>query len=386
MATLEQIARNINGNVHVHIIDTAFTDKTLTDVHPFLCDSIKYFRTAGGLSMSENHSHGIDTVTSEWLTILGDDDALVDGSLAIIIEMLKHEDTYALRTQRWSYLWPDATESGRGSLTMERPPAVRLGINSAKKLMKAGRIVSEVLAGARSYTELPVIYNGGFVRTRAVQSLPRIKGCLLPAPIPDLYSGFALAMAHGDYSFWREPIVINGASVHSLGRAQFGTTRPSDDKKIRDGFRESIRFPFPHLAEGSHPPSSIQYFIYASFKAGLALGLPGAQLDPGLLYVAKLVERKDVNRPHVAEWIDSVARSSKKEPTDAQKVAAKRLTWLRRRSIPRRLLMLVRKKVFGSTVWHQPQSALSDVSRAALFARDIYNLRLPKQVQRRNDF
>lgn len=386
MATLESLAGNMDGSIHVHIIDTAFTDKTLSAVKPYLCDSIKYFRTAAHLSMSETHSYGIDTVTSEWLTILGDDDALVDGALSIVIEMLKSENTFALRTQRWNYMWPDASESGRGSLTLERPPTPRFALNSAKIGMGAERIICEVLAGARPYTELPVIYNGGFVRTKAVQSLPRIKNCVFPAPIPDVYSGFALAMAHGNYSFWREPVVVNGASVHSLGRAQFGTSRPSNDEEIRDKFRNSIQFPFPHLAEGSNPPSSIQYFVYASYCLALKRGLRGAHLDPGLLHMSRLIERKDFNRLHVAEWIYAVSQNGEIYPTHAQKVASRRLTLLRWRSIPRRLLMFARKRLFWNTVWHRPECALSDVRRAALLAREIYDFRLPRKFQRRNNF
>src|SRR5690606_13514742 len=81
--------------------------------------------------------------------------------------------------------------------------------------------LARVEAGYEPYLELPMLYNGGFVKTQVLRSLIGLKGRFYRSCIPDVYSGVALARSLRRYVYSYEPVAINGASKHSTGTSMF---------------------------------------------------------------------------------------------------------------------------------------------------------------------
>lgn len=291
-------------DVAIHVLDNSSEDDTEDVVRQADAFNVQYFPSKAVLSMSENFSRGVDSVDTEWMTILGDDDAIVHGGLRRILRHLRVARAYALRVQRHDYLWPAATTDGVGELRYRLPVCaapVRQPIR-----VRAGRVLQDVLDGVRSYTDLPVIYNGGFVRSEAIQSLPRIDGCLFPDPIPDVYSGIALAIKFGDYLSLTDALIINGASAFSNGRATFGTQDTRRDAALQELFRRETKFRPSLTKDGRHGPTSIQFYVFSSLVTARRLGVGHGPVT-SLTSQMRLIESRDMHRLGVFEWLEAAA-------------------------------------------------------------------------------
>lgn len=307
-ATLESIVQGgCADKVMVHVLDNASDDDTHDVVRRSRVPYIEYFRSSTRLSMSENHSRGIDTVKSEWVTILGDDDAVAHGGLAVVLAALQNASSYAVRVLRHDFLWQDATPDGVAELRLSRQV---YGLGRRRlRWESADQVLQLVLDGRASYTRLPVIYNGGFVRTAAVKALPRQDGCLFPDPCPDVYSGIALAMRHGRYQTLSRYLLVNGASETSTGHALFGTHDSDRDARLRRQFERESKFSHSLLAPGLSPPTSIQFYVFGGLVTARRIGL-GLGPITSLEHQASLIESRDGvrGRSGVVEWV-AAARS-----------------------------------------------------------------------------
>lgn len=307
-STLESIVTQAEPGIRVHVMDNCSEDETTEVVTEFAAEGVRLFVADEVLSMSDNFSRGVDTVESEWVTILGSDDGFIDGALGHLLPMLRRCETYAIRAARYEYLWPGATGSGVGELMIHVHPSALLRRPRLVR-RRAETDLQAVLDGREGYARLPVLYNGGFVRTAAVRSLPRVGGSLFPANVPDVYSGIALSMRFGDWDEWLEPVVMNGASTTSNGRATFGTHDEERDRKLRDAFLSEQRSPFPHVLPNEHPPRSLQYFIYVSYLAALDAGLTSSATTT-LGRQVELIGLHADGRPDVTRWVNRMRGST----------------------------------------------------------------------------
>lgn len=292
-------------DVAIHVLDNSSEDETEDVVRRAGGANVQYFRSKSVLSMSENFSRGVDSVETEWMTILGDDDAIVHGGLQRILRHLRTARAYALRVQRHDYLWPAATSDGVGELRYQAPVGPARERQALR--VRADRVLQDVLDGFRPYTDLPVVYNGGFVRSEAIRSLPRIDGCLFADPNPDVYSGMALAIKFGDYLGLDDALIINGGSAFSNGRATFGTHDAQRDAALQQTFERETKFRPSLTEDGRQGPISIQFYVFSSLVTARRLGL-GHGPKTSLASQMRLIESRDMHRRGVAEWIGAATR------------------------------------------------------------------------------
>jgi glycosyltransferase involved in cell wall biosynthesis len=174
---------------------------------------IKYIKTGPGLAMSANWERALLEIDGGWVTILGDDDALLPESLHLVNQLSQEYSVKAIRSNGASFAWPGNQSHPYGHL--------RVVINRKPEVLNSLSALKEVLEGNRVYDTLPMLYNGGFIDSSLIKEAKHRSPSFYHSSIPDLYSAFAFSFLTDKYLLYNRPLAINGASRHSGGTAFF---------------------------------------------------------------------------------------------------------------------------------------------------------------------
>lgn len=271
-AALRSVTNQSYDNLEIIVSDNSSRDNTREIVCSFDDQRIKYINTGRRLSMSQNWEFALNHATGNWITVIGDDDALLPNCLAKVNQIVDATGVEAIRSSTCSYHWPGKEDSTAGTLTV--PMAKGYSVRLCQQWMM------KVLLGKESYPTLPMLYNGGFISNKAIRGA-QFGDTFFRSCIPDVYSAVALSNTLTRYVYSFEPLAINGASKHSTGTSQF-SKKPKQDgpsqKFLQEGnipFHPSI----PMDDDGGYP-KSIQAMIYESCSQAAAI-LPNiASVDP----------------------------------------------------------------------------------------------------------
>lgn len=218
-------------NYEILVSDNASTDRTEQVVKNLSDSRIKYVNTGRRVSMSNNWEFALSHVQEGWVTVLGDDDALVPGALGRVNEIIFRTGAEAIRSNGASYLWPSLSEDKFGKLHFSRRNDYTV-VNSRNALL-------DVLNGKRAYNTLPMLYNGGFIDGRLINKAKSVSGDFFHSMTPDVYSAMVFAMITATYVYSYQALAINGASHHSGGTAAFEKkTRQRDYDPANKFFEE----------------------------------------------------------------------------------------------------------------------------------------------------
>jgi hypothetical protein len=246
-------------NLEILVSDNFSQDRTRQVVEAAGDPRVRYLNVGRRVSMSHNWEFALSHVTDGWVTIIGDDDGLLPGSLLKVSDVIRSTGVKAIRSKVCEYAWPSLTGKPFGQL--------QVPLSSGYERRHARTWLARVLNGRASYTALPMLYNGGYVDVRTLEEIRRRTGRLYRSCIPDVYSGVSIASTIDDYIFLHEPLAINGASRHSTGTSQFALKKPADATPA-SVFASEGNIPFhedlPLCADGSYP-SSLQALMYESY-------------------------------------------------------------------------------------------------------------------------
>ena len=249
------------SNFELIISDNYSDDETKIIVNKFKDSRIKYINTGKNVSMTENWEFALDNCIGDWITILGDDDALLPDALTKVYKIIRENPTIlAIRSETCYYFYPGVNNNKYG----------KFGIplrNKSYEIRKTKKWLQNVLFGRYNYTELPVLYNGGFISAKLIENSRINSKKLLNSCIPDVYSSILFSHLIDEYIYSYEPLAINGASLKSNGISQFS----NDSKKkesISNLFQKENTIAFnekiPLYTDGRYP-QSIKAFIYESY-------------------------------------------------------------------------------------------------------------------------
>ncbi len=248
----------------VLVCDNDSQDATQQVVQSINDPRLRYINTGERLSMSKNWEFAIAQVTREgpndWVTILGDDDGLLPGALATANRIIQDTGTQAIRSNGCSYLWPGLTGNGFGDLTVS--------LKKGNERRESGEALQNVLDGKIPYYELPVLYNGGFVKASLIAAAKAESGDLFCSMTPDVYSGVIFSLLTETYVYCHEPLAINGASLHSGGTASFEKTRRERTYDPAKKFWSEGNIPFHAalpLGREGRPVRSISVLVYEAY-------------------------------------------------------------------------------------------------------------------------
>lgn len=247
-------------NFELIVSDNLSLDDTKKIVDGFADKRIRYINTGKRVSMSENWEFALKNSQGDWISILGDDDALLPNSLEKVNKLINnYPNIEAIRSDTCYYYYPGVNNQHFGKLGI--PLSNKIEIRRTNKWLK------KVLFGGYNYTELPVLYNGGFISKNLIERSKIKSDKFIHSSIPDVYSSMIFSNLIEEYIYSFEPLAINGASLKSNGLSQFS----SDSKKQNSAsnqfqnentidFNKSI----PLYSDGRYP-QSIKAFIYESY-------------------------------------------------------------------------------------------------------------------------
>jgi glycosyltransferase involved in cell wall biosynthesis len=258
--TLKTALAQRYGQFQVLVSDNASEDGTHEKVSSINDTHLKYFNTGRRISMSENWEFALSHVDRGWVTVLGDDDAILPGALCKVNEIINKTGTNAIRSNGCGYRWPGFNGSIYGSLD--------LSLKRGYETRDSGQMLQRVLDGKSDYTELPVLYNGGFISIDLVKQAKEFSDKFFLSMTPDVYSAIVFSLLSDSYVYCHEPLAINGASLHSGGTAGFERVKQNRSYDPAEKFWSEENIPFHedlHLLKSGKPVRSIQVIVYEAF-------------------------------------------------------------------------------------------------------------------------
>jgi glycosyltransferase involved in cell wall biosynthesis len=252
--------------VHDLAIELIICDNATTDGTSEYCKclnkegfDVKWIRSEKRLSMEQNWTKGLQSASGKYLTLIGDDDGLITSALPKIVDLFQQNpDIDCIRSDTASYHWPGVVaDQGILNYSPKKFHAIKY---------KSKKILREVLYCARPYTDLPMLYNGGYVRSSLVKKiLSQENGKFFRSRTPDVYSAVLFALNSKYFLYLFAPTAINGCSKASNGVSTFTPIEKRKEGDTATFWDAENTIPYhpeiPLVARYGIVPSGV-YFVY----------------------------------------------------------------------------------------------------------------------------
>jgi hypothetical protein len=262
--SLRTITAQNYDNLEIIVSDNFSNDSTADVVKRANDSRIKYLNTGRRLSMSHNWEFALSHVVDGWVTFIGDDDGLLPKASAAVAEIIKSTDAKIIRSNFCNYVWP----SSKNELSELTVP-----MGSGLEIRSSTQWLSKVMQGHQKYTQLPMIYNGGFIHISVLNELREKTGSYFRSVSPDIYSAVAISSASDSFIYSKEPFAISGTSKHSTGNSFFSTDK-ARNQIPKAQFSNEGNLPFhadiPLYKDGSYP-ASLQICVYEAYLQSMSL-------------------------------------------------------------------------------------------------------------------
>ncbi|AWW44053.1 glycosyltransferase family 2 protein [Polynucleobacter paneuropaeus] len=201
-------------NYSVIISDNSIDDETQKYIKNLSDPRIDYYKTGGGLSMTENWNFALSKISdrNSFVSIMGDDDGLSINCLSRINEIIVETNLNSY-VASWAYYKWKNLERDAGFLSF--------GSNVGYEIRNSIRDFKKVLLSKREYTQIPHIYTGGFIKFNEIEKIKKGDE-FLGSIYPDVYSSVGLSLSVDKYVFIKENLVICGTSAKSNSAAICG--------------------------------------------------------------------------------------------------------------------------------------------------------------------
>lgn len=197
-------------NFEIILCDNGTTNETKEVIDSLDNKIIKYHRSPRSLAMPDNWELAISFGTGDYFIVIGDDDALLPGSLNKINTILKTNQLKVLRWERVYYSWPSIPVKEVAN-KLDIPISKPIG-----EVLNGNNTIQGILDLEIGYTKLPMLYNSAISR-ELIEELKQKTGRIFSGVGPDIYSGFAFALLAKEYGSTSFPMSINAGSAKSNG-------------------------------------------------------------------------------------------------------------------------------------------------------------------------
>lgn len=319
-SALESATSQDFDDLEIIVSDNASEDNTRDVVLSKADDRVRYIRTDRRLGMTGNWEFAMSHVTGDWVTIIGDDDALLPGSLARVRALIdENRGVKAVRSAVCQYQWPSTTGQahGRIQIPLRQGVEVRSGLD----------MLRNALFGRVQYPELPMLYNGGFISLAALEAIRGGDGRLYRSCTPDVYSAVSVARTAGNYIYSHRPLAVNGASRHSTGRSAFSDPAAGKKDSVIKFHQEQnipLHADVPALPDGRVVPS-LPALVFESYRQSMFLSDGSPLIRPPEVLDVVLQDRRAT--AEIRTWAETFARQHGLDfETARQKAEARRLS------------------------------------------------------------
>jgi glycosyltransferase involved in cell wall biosynthesis len=199
-------------NLTILVSDNCSEDNTHDVVHSFSDSRIKYVKPPEPTSMAGNVEFALSQcVESEgFVTVFGDDDGLVPGSLQHANGLLDaHPDAGALTWSISTYNWPNClVESWRNT--------IYINVSQCCQMMESLDMLKRLTDYTVYYHHLPGLWTS-LLPFSALRECRKQAGRFIISGIPDAGSAVSMACIIPRYLYSERPVTMLGSSAHSNG-------------------------------------------------------------------------------------------------------------------------------------------------------------------------
>ena len=166
------------------------------------------------LSMAGHYEYLITKFTSDWVTILGQDDAITSRFDVVTSKAIMVADSKGIKAisfRRAYFNWQDGTSRSAGYVS-------KYADFGKPKDLKSLTALRHARAGFIPHFDLPQVYTNNLVHRSTLEALrSQLQPITILEPIPDTFLGVAIAMQLPSYLKWPTPAFWTGTSQSSVG-------------------------------------------------------------------------------------------------------------------------------------------------------------------------
>lgn len=187
-------------------------DETLSRLGEFKNPQMRILVPPRELSMSKHFEFILAHASGEWITVLGDDDALMPYFFVEADKLLKkHYKSKLFSSERAYYFWNGCQELYGNTVIAYK------GFRGSNRHSSKASIILALL-GLKSYMDLPQLYTTGLFHKSIVQKIKNISGGIFyHSIIPDAYSCVAGLLVTDQFTHSNLPLFWVGSSPKSNG-------------------------------------------------------------------------------------------------------------------------------------------------------------------------
>ena len=350
-------------NLEVIVSDNFSSDDTASIVRSFTDKRLSYYNTGKTLSMSHNWEFALSKVDAGFVSILGDDDAFLPGSVAEINRILDRHQVDAITWKQSFYRWP-TNKFARINNILAVPRRKRMYVRDGKNTLEA-------LLGYRLMVdEVPWLY-GGFVKYDLIDRVKKKgNGIFFNSRIPDIYSAVVLSSLAQRYLYSSRPFSIAGHSGKSNGSAQM---KPAIDSSVTRLFNtEADNIKFHRKVEFIHTHA---FLLWESFlqaeDAGVISDDKKTLLDPWKLLETGIKECGRLGMLNAEQ--EKILLVAKKNEFDIERVKLICSKYDRRNSATMKKIVSSLRFWTENVIVDESATELSNVYDASLAQEKIHN-------------
>ena len=195
-------------DIEIIVTDGSDDDSLGKEIKNLKDPRIKYFHHTKSLSMKNNWEFGVSKATGDYVSIIGDDDALMPDGFLLAAELIKLSGTKVLHCKCPNYKWPDySLITRRNLIELKLPTTVLHEANPRSQLRRAYEFE------ARSGTG-PGIYHG-IISKKFLDNLKTMRGSYFIDENPDFDSGFCTLLYAESYLQTTYPLFLSGQCAAS---------------------------------------------------------------------------------------------------------------------------------------------------------------------------
>lgn len=298
-------------NLTILVSDNFSTDHTREVVASFSDKRVTYINTGRRMSMTENFEFGLSHVQDGYVSVLGDDDGFLPGSLKEVNQLLTQTNVKAINLNPANYLWPSFYDATNANM-------LQINFRSGYRMVNGQDELKKTIAGKASYTTLPCIYTS-FIDVSLINTIKQKTGLFFHSRIPDVYSGIALAGYVGDYICMNKSLKLFGTSAKSTG---VSLVNDATNQQAAQMFMKENTIPI-HPAVSSTLGRSICLVIAESLLQAFDQGLNASErplFDMTVFAHQAVQEAFSSARGHQKEILDNVWEIVRKNNLDPQPI------------------------------------------------------------------
>lgn len=232
-STFLSVASQATEECEIVVADNASSSNLREFVESFHKCKTSYLRSSTILSMTDNWIRGVEAARGSYITVLGDDDALMPDALQVARLIIDETRTPILSWNCHTYWWPNAIlEHLRNLLFISYTNSIQYANRNPVSLL------ASLYRGEVGYADLPMLYNS-FVHRDVLSDIREKWDSFFPVNhCPDVVSGIFNCLHSESIIHCVRPLAIRGNSGKSNGTAFYARSKGSS---LRQEFMSSER-------------------------------------------------------------------------------------------------------------------------------------------------